>query len=164
MNIGYPEDEVVTEIPFDGDRNFWRRLLGELERSRPTDCRTNKGPLLALADAKLKPSDLDEIICWRRDPDAAGGRFVAELLAANRTSRKNPDEAVAVGARFKGILSGVPIVLRCYATLAGIDFWTDERDHSAQFDDSDERAKHLQPPCITNSMSISIARRARDGA
>jgi molecular chaperone DnaK len=105
------EDQVVIEIPFfDGDRNFSATVTrSELEKiARPIVERTRIHCLRALADAKLKPSDLDEIIL-------VGGvtrmplvrRFVAELFGREPNVSQNPDEAVAVGATIQaGILSG----------------------------------------------------------
>jgi molecular chaperone DnaK len=105
------EDEVVIEIPFfDGDRNFSATVTrSELEKiARPVVERTRGHCLRALADAKLIPSDLDEVIL-------VGGvtrmplvrRFAAEIFGREPNVSQNPDEAVAAGATIQaGILSG----------------------------------------------------------
>jgi len=105
------EDEVVIEIPFfDGDRNFSATVTrGELEKiARPIVEQTRVHCLRALADAKLTPSDLDEVIL-------VGGvtrmplvrRFAAEIFGREPNVSQNPDEAVATGATIQaGILSG----------------------------------------------------------
>jgi molecular chaperone DnaK len=105
------EDEVVIEIPFfDGDRNFSATVTrSELEKiARPIVERTRVHCLRALADAKLTPSDLDEVIL-------VGGvtrmplvrRFAAEIFGREPNVSQNPDEAVATGATIQaGILSG----------------------------------------------------------
>jgi molecular chaperone DnaK len=107
----YTEDEVVIEIPFfDGDRNFSATVTrSELEKiARPIVERTRVHCLRALADAKLTPSDLDEVIL-------VGGvtrmplvrRFAAEIFGREPNVSQNPDEAVATGATIQaGILSG----------------------------------------------------------
>jgi molecular chaperone DnaK len=105
------EDEVVIEIPFfDGDRNFSATITrSELEKiARPIVERTRVHCLRALADAKLTPSDLDEVIL-------VGGvtrmplvrRCTAEIFGREPNVSQNPDEAVATGATIQaGILSG----------------------------------------------------------
>lgn len=105
------EDEVVIELPFfDGDRNFSVTVTrSELEKiARPIVERTRVHCLSALADAKLTPSDLDEVIL-------VGGvtrmplvrRFAAEIFGREPNVSQNPDEAVATGATIQaGILSG----------------------------------------------------------
>ena len=105
------EDEVVIEIPFfDSDRNFSVTVTrSELEKiARPIVERTRVHCLRALADAKLTPSDLDEVIL-------VGGvtrmplvrRFAAEIFGREPNVSQNPDEAVATGATIQaGILSG----------------------------------------------------------
>jgi molecular chaperone DnaK len=105
------EDEVGIEIPFfDSDRNFSVTVTrSELEKiARPIVERTRVHCLRALADAKLTPSDLDEVIL-------VGGvtrmplvrRFAAEIFGREPNVSQNPDEAVATGATIQaGILSG----------------------------------------------------------
>ncbi len=101
----------MIEIPFfDGDRNFSATVTrGELEKiARPIVEQTRVHCLRALADAKLTPSDLDEVIL-------VGGvtrmplvrRFAAEIFGREPNVSQNPDEAVATGATIQaGILSG----------------------------------------------------------
>ncbi len=106
------ETEVKIDIPFfDGAKNFHVDLRrAELEEiARPIIERTRNHCLRALADARVSPQDLDEVIL-------VGGvtrmplvrRFVAELFEREPNVSQNPDEAVAIGATIQaGILSGV---------------------------------------------------------
>jgi molecular chaperone DnaK len=106
------ESEVEIDIPFlDGAKNFHVDLTREAleEIARPIVERTRVHCLRALADAKLKASDLDEVIL-------VGGvtrmplvrNFVAELFGRAPNVSQNPDEAVAIGATIQaGILSGL---------------------------------------------------------
>jgi molecular chaperone DnaK len=106
------EEKASIDIPFlDGAKNFHVDLTrAELEKTAgPIIERTRVHCLRALADAKLKPSDLDEIIL-------VGGvtrmplvrKFVAELFEREPNVSQNPDEAVAIGATIQaGILSGL---------------------------------------------------------
>jgi molecular chaperone DnaK len=105
------EEKVAIDIPFfDGAKNFHVDLpRAELEEvARPIVMRTRNHCLRALADAKVSPADLDEIIL-------VGGvtrmplvrQFVAELFQREPNVSQNPDEAVAIGATIQaGILSG----------------------------------------------------------
>ncbi|MEY2480953.1 MAG: molecular chaperone DnaK [Verrucomicrobiota bacterium] len=105
------ETEVKIDIPFfEGAQNFHVDLTrGELEEiARPIVERTRNHCLRAMADAKVSPKDLDEIIL-------VGGvtrmplvrQFVAELFEREPNISQNPDEAVAIGATIQaGILSG----------------------------------------------------------
>lgn len=105
------ETEAKIDIPFfDGAKNFQVDLTrAELEEiARPIVMRTRNHCLRALADAKVSPVDLDQIIL-------VGGvtrmplvrRFVAELFEREPNVSQNPDEAVAIGATIQaGILSG----------------------------------------------------------
>ena len=105
------EDEVEIALPFaSGGESFVYRLTrSELERlARPIVERTRAHCLRALEDARLAPSDLDEVIL-------VGGvtrmplvrRFVAEIFGREANTSQNPDEAVAIGATIQaGILSG----------------------------------------------------------
>jgi len=105
------EEEVEIDIPFfQGTESFQVDLSrAELEKmARPIVERTRVHCLRALADAKLEPGDLDEIIL-------VGGvtrmplvrRFVRELFGREPNISQNPDEAVAIGATIQaGILSG----------------------------------------------------------
>ncbi|MEY2530286.1 MAG: molecular chaperone DnaK [Verrucomicrobiota bacterium] len=105
------EERVSIDIPFfDGVENLHVDLAREnLEKAaRPIVERTRVHCLRALADAKLKPADLDEVIL-------VGGvtrmplvrKFVRELFGREPNISQNPDEAVAIGATIQaGILSG----------------------------------------------------------
>ncbi len=105
------EESIDIDLPFfDGAMNFSRTLKrGELEAiARPIVERTRAHCLRALADAKLTPNDLDEVIL-------VGGvtrmplvqRIVADIFGRAPNLSQNPDEAVAIGATIQaGILSG----------------------------------------------------------
>jgi molecular chaperone DnaK len=105
------ENNISIDIPFfDGTKNLHVDLTcDEIEKvARPIVERTRVHCLRALADAKLKPVDLDEVIL-------VGGvtrmplvrKFVAELFDRQPNISQNPDEAVAIGATIQaGILSG----------------------------------------------------------
>ncbi len=105
------EIEVAIEVPFVGeDENFSTTLTREeLEKiARPIVERTRPHCLRALADAKLSPNDLDEVIL-------VGGvtrmplvrQIVGEIFGRHPNTSQNPDEAVALGATIQaGILSG----------------------------------------------------------
>jgi molecular chaperone DnaK len=104
-------ETAKIEIPFlDRDVNFSaslsRRDLEEL--SQPIVDQTRQHCLRSLADAQLRPSDLDEVIL-------VGGatrmplvrRIVADIFKREPNTSQNPDEAVAMGATIQaGILSG----------------------------------------------------------
>jgi molecular chaperone DnaK len=104
-------DETRVELPFlDGGRSFSCTLSrAELDTlARPVVERTRQHCLRALADAKLSPGDLDDVIL-------VGGQtrmpliraFVRELFQREPNTAQNPDEAVALGATIQaGILSG----------------------------------------------------------
>jgi molecular chaperone DnaK len=103
--------ETKIEIPFfNGAENFSRVLSrDELERlSRPIIERTRAHCLRSLADAKVTPADLDDVIL-------VGGvtrmplvrKVVREIFGREPNISQNPDEAVAIGATIQaGILSG----------------------------------------------------------
>ncbi|MEY2508185.1 MAG: molecular chaperone DnaK [Verrucomicrobiota bacterium] len=105
------DEAVKIEIPFlEGGRNFSAELTRpELERlSRPVIEQTRAHCRRSLADAKLEPSDLDEVIL-------VGGvtrmplvrKLVGEIFGRVPNTSQNPDEAVAIGATIQaGILSG----------------------------------------------------------
>lgn len=105
------EEKTSIDLPFlEGAKNFHFDLTrGELEEiAWPIVERTRGHCLRALADAKLKPHDLDEVIL-------VGGvtrmplvrKFVAEFFERQPNVSQNPDEAVAIGATIQaGILSG----------------------------------------------------------
>lgn len=99
------------DVPFFDRKGSLRLELtrDELEElARPIVERTRAHCLRVLADARLAPSDLDEVIL-------VGGvtrmplvqRFVAEIFGREPNISQNPDEAVAMGATIQaGILSG----------------------------------------------------------
>jgi molecular chaperone DnaK len=104
-------DEAVVELPFAAGRESISLLLSreDLERiAAPIVERTRAHCLRALADAKLTPAELDEIILvggQTRMPLVR--RLVAEIFGKPANISQNPDEAVAVGAVIQaGILSG----------------------------------------------------------
>ncbi len=98
------------DMPFVDGKNYRYELSRDRleEIARPIILRTRAHCLRALADAKLKPEQLDEVIL-------VGGvtrmplvrRFVTELFGREPNVSQNPDEAVAIGATIQaGILSG----------------------------------------------------------
>jgi molecular chaperone DnaK len=99
------------DLPFlrGGESFSYELSRAELdELSRPIVERTRAHCLRALADAKLAPADLDEVIL-------VGGATrmplvqatVAEIFGRAPNLSQNPDEAVAIGATIQaGILSG----------------------------------------------------------
>jgi molecular chaperone DnaK len=105
------ETKSKIDIPFfDGAKNFHVDLARvELEEiARPIVERTRNHCLRALADAKVSPKDLNEVIL-------VGGvtrmplvrQFVAEIFGREPNVSQNPDDAVALGATIQaGILSG----------------------------------------------------------
>ncbi|MBA3273410.1 MAG: molecular chaperone DnaK [Chthoniobacterales bacterium] len=99
------------DLPFfDGDRSVSLTLTrGELEQlARSIVEKARSHCLRALADAKLKPQELDEVILVggvTRMPIVQ--QFVAEIFDHAPNVSQNPDEAVALGATIQaGILSG----------------------------------------------------------
>jgi molecular chaperone DnaK len=104
-------ESAAIEIPFlDGATNFSFALSrDELERlSRPIVDQTRAHCLRSLADARLAPTDLDEVIL-------VGGvtrmplvrKLVGKIFGREPNISQNPDEAVATGATIQaGILSG----------------------------------------------------------
>ena len=105
------EPVARIELPFvrGAERFAYELSRAELdELSRPIIERTRAHCLRALADAKLAPADLDEVIL-------VGGSTrmplvqstVAEIFGREPNLSQNPDEAVAIGATIQaGILSG----------------------------------------------------------
>jgi len=106
------ESEATTvELPFVSGRESVSLSItrAELERiAAPIIERTRAHCLRALADAKLTPADLDEIILvggQTRMPLVR--RLVAEIFGKPANTSQNSDEAVAIGAVIQaGILSG----------------------------------------------------------
>jgi molecular chaperone DnaK len=105
------EHSISIDIPFfNGSDSLHRNLTREeLDKvARPIVERTRAHCLRSLADAKLTPADLDEVIL-------VGGvtrmplvrRIVGEIFGREPNTSQNPDEAVAIGATIQaGILSG----------------------------------------------------------
>lgn len=104
------EEEVHIDVPFVAHQNLTYELTrDQLEKiARPIIERTRQHCRRALADARLEPADLDEVIL-------AGGmtrmplvrQFVGELFGRSPNISQNPDEVVALGATIQaGILSG----------------------------------------------------------
>jgi molecular chaperone DnaK len=105
------EESVDVVLPFlEGDRSVSLKLTrADLERlARPVVERTRSHCIRALADARLKPEELDQVILvggQTRMPQIR--RLVAEIFGTEPNTSQNPDEAVAVGATIQaGILSG----------------------------------------------------------
>ena len=105
------DEETSIDLPFlQGSRSFSEELTrAELEAmSRPIVERTRAHCLRALADAKLAPGDLEEVILvggMTRMPLVP--KLVAEIFGRTPNTSQNPDEAVALGATIQaGILSG----------------------------------------------------------
>jgi molecular chaperone DnaK len=105
------EERVLVEVPFiNGGRNFSCELTrDELERlSLPIIEQTRAHCRRSLADAKLDPADLDEVVLvggMTRMPLVQ--KVVAEIFGREPNTSQNPDEAVAIGATIQaGILSG----------------------------------------------------------
>jgi molecular chaperone DnaK len=105
-------DETTSiDLPFLEDAKSLHLDLTreELEKiARPIIERTRGHCLRSLADAKMTPADLDEVVL-------VGGvtrmplvrKFVAEIFGREPNTSQNPDEAVAIGATIQaGILSG----------------------------------------------------------
>ncbi|CAN5492519.1 molecular chaperone DnaK [soil metagenome] len=105
------QPEAPIDLPFfDGERSVSLHLTrNELEQlAGPILEKTRTHCLRALADAKLTPQDLDEVIL-------VGGvtrmplvqQFVGDIFGRDPNISQNPDEAVALGATIQaGILSG----------------------------------------------------------
>jgi molecular chaperone DnaK len=103
--------ETRVEIPFaQGERSFATVITREqLEiLARPIVQKTRANCLRSLSDAKLKASDLDDVIL-------VGGQtrmplvraLVREIFGREPNTNANPDEAVALGATIQaGILEG----------------------------------------------------------
>ena len=105
------EYEVSIDLPFlDNRTNFSRRLTREdLERiARPIVERTRYHCRRALADARLTPEELDEVVLVggvTRMPIVR--ELVTEFFERDPKTTQNPDEVVGLGASIQaGILSG----------------------------------------------------------
>jgi molecular chaperone DnaK len=106
------EERVELELPFvKGRESFSTELTREiLEKLTLPILEPTRGHCLrALADAKLRPEDLQEVILvggTTRMPLVR--RWVAEIFGREPNLSQNPDEAVGVGATLQaGVLSGV---------------------------------------------------------
>ncbi|MGZ5554027.1 MAG: Hsp70 family protein, partial [Chthoniobacterales bacterium] len=105
------EENVAIELPFFDSAQSLSFALSrsELEEiARPIVERTRAHCLRVLADAKVSPAELDEIILVggvTRMPMVQ--EFVANIFGRAPNTSQNPDEAVAIGATIQaGILSG----------------------------------------------------------
>jgi molecular chaperone DnaK len=105
------EKTVTIEVPFlEGGHHFSAELTrAELERLSVSIVEQTRAHCRrSLADAKLEPSDLDEVILvggMTRMPLVR--ELVAEIFGREPNTSQNPDEAVAIGATIQaGILSG----------------------------------------------------------
>ena len=104
-------DATTVDLPFAAGRESVSLSLTRADMERiaaPIVEKTRAHCLRALADAKLKPEELDEIILvggQTRMPLVR--RLVAEIFGKEANTSQNPDEAVAIGAVIQaGILSG----------------------------------------------------------
>jgi molecular chaperone DnaK len=105
------EEAASIDLPFfEDEKNLHLDLTrADLEKiARPIVERTRANCLRSLADAKMTPADLDEVVL-------VGGvtrmplvrKFVGEIFGREPNTSQNPDEAVAIGATIQaGILSG----------------------------------------------------------
>jgi molecular chaperone DnaK len=105
------ETETKVEIPFaKGEQSFSTVVTrAELEMlARPIVQKTRANSLRSLSDAKLKASDLDDVILvggQTRMPMVRA--LVQEIFGREPNTNANPDEAVALGATIQaGILEG----------------------------------------------------------
>jgi molecular chaperone DnaK len=106
------EESVAVELPFiDGAHSLAFTLTrADLESlAAPIVERTRWHCRRALADARLTPADLDEVILvggQTRMPLVR--RLVVEIFGREPNTTQNPDEAVAIGATIQaGILGGL---------------------------------------------------------
>jgi molecular chaperone DnaK len=101
-SIAIPFFDGTANLDLDLTRNELERIAGPIIERTRAHCRR------ALADAKLMPADLDEIILvggMTRMPLVR--KTVAEIFEREPNISQNPDEAVALGATIQaGILSG----------------------------------------------------------
>ena len=100
------EIEARIELPFVGVYELAREELEQI--ARPIVERTRAHCLRVLADAKISPRELDDVILVggvTRMPIVR--RLVREIFGREPNISQNPDEAVAIGATIQaGILSG----------------------------------------------------------
>ncbi|MBM3857849.1 MAG: molecular chaperone DnaK [Verrucomicrobia bacterium] len=101
-------EETVVRLPFfQGTRHLEIPLTrAELEKTcRPLIERTRTFCLRALADAKLQPSDLDEIILVGGSTRMPLVQAIVENIFEKKTNlSQHPDEAVALGAVLQAAL------------------------------------------------------------
>jgi molecular chaperone DnaK len=105
------EEEVEVRVPFvSGGKNLERTIArSDLEQlMAPLLERTRKHCLRVLADAKLAPEDLDEVILVGGSTRTPAVReLVRTIFKKEPNLSQHPDEAVALGAAIQaGILSG----------------------------------------------------------
>jgi len=105
------EEETTIDLPFiEGERSLSYSLTrAELERiARPIVERTRAHCLRSLADARLTPAEIDQVILvggQTRMPFVR--QLVADIFNREPNTSQNPDEAIALGATLQGgILSG----------------------------------------------------------
>lgn len=105
------DDETAFRVPFyDGSRSLEEKITrAQLEKlAAPWIAKTLRLCRQALADAALKPEDLDAIVLVggsTRMP--AVRRAVTELFGREADVSQHPDEAIALGATIQGgVLSG----------------------------------------------------------
>jgi len=105
------EEAVEIALPFaaDGQNLVYRITRAKLDQlAEPIVARTRAHCLRALADARLKPTELAEVILvggMTRMPLVR--QLVAEIFGREPNTSQNPDEAVALGATIQaGVLSG----------------------------------------------------------
>ena len=106
-NINLPFISSTPEGPVHLDVNLSRAKFEELTRDLVERCR---GPFeRALADAKLKPAEIDEIVLVGGSTRMPMIQDLVRQLGGGKEPNKgvNPDEVVAVGAAIQaGVLSG----------------------------------------------------------
>ncbi|MES2922759.1 MAG: Hsp70 family protein [Verrucomicrobiota bacterium] len=104
------DDQAVFRVPFyDGSRSLEETIMrGELEKlATPWIGKTLRHCRQAMADAALKPEDLDAVVVVggsTRMP--AVRRAVAELFCREPDCSQHPDEAIALGATIQGGVLG----------------------------------------------------------
>ena len=127
----------------------------------------------ALKDAKLKPSEIDEVVLVGGSTRVPKVRqIVKEIFGKEPHQGVNPDEVVAVGAAIQGsVLAGD----RKRRVVAGRDStdsryrnrrWSHDRAHRTQHDDSGRKEEHVfdgrrQPNCGDGQR---FPRRTQDGS